>query len=216
MMKPLYYLLPILAISAFLYLQSDIVFGADSGFRDPTAAANDDTVGTGAWVNEGNVFASDDSKATRGGFAGSYISNYLKATAFGFAIPGGATIDGIEVQIEKLGGTVTDEYVQIVKADATIGTTNKADTTTSWPDADAYVTYGGAADLWDETWTSTDINDADFGVVIAADVVHPASIAVDHIQVKVYYTEASDPDVPGSAAINTGSVQIRTGSVQFR
>lgn len=210
-MRTLSFILAILAaVSVYTFVQA-----ADTGFVSPTAASNDTSVGTGAWASPENIFSSDDADASRGGFSGTFISNYLKAQTFGFSIPTGATIDGIEVQIEKLGSTVTDEHVRIVKADGTIGSENKADTTTSWPDIDAYVTYGGSTDKWSETWTAEDINDADFGVVISADVVHPASIAVDHIQIKVYYTEAAaNPAATG--AVRSSSMQIRGGTMQVR
>ena len=59
------------------------------------------------------------------------------------------------------------EAVKIVKSDGSIGTENKAseDPLTS---TEKYLQFGGGADLWSETWTAEDINDADFGVVIQA------------------------------------------------
>lgn len=65
--------------------------------------------------------------------------------------------------------TTIEQEVKIVKADGTIGTQNKASLGTWGQIANpGYTSYGGAADLWGETWTAADINDADFGVVIKA------------------------------------------------
>lgn len=64
---------------------------------------------------------------------------------------------------------VVDSEVKIVKADGSIGSTNKADTGTDWSlSNDVVASYGANNDLWGETWTAADINDSDFGAVIAA------------------------------------------------
>jgi hypothetical protein len=48
-------------------------------------------------------------------------------------------------------------------------------------------------DKWGETWTYSDINNSNFGVVLSADLIlNDMSLArVDHIQITVYYTEAT-------------------------
>ena len=61
-----------------------------------------------------------------------------------------------------------DAVVKIVKSDGSIGTTDKADTSTNWTGTDTYFSYGSYSDLWGESWTDTDINNTNFGVVIAA------------------------------------------------
>jgi len=170
---------------------------SDTGWVSPGTMADDDTVGTRAWDDPDNAKVSDGSYATLG--YETYVSHYLKATNFGFSIPVGATINGIEVGIEKRHAyvdTITDEYVKIIKSNGDIGSENKADTSTSWTgDADVYINYGDSTDLWSETWAYTDINDLDFGVVLSADVV--SSIAwVDHIRIKVYYTEGGATSAP--------------------
>lgn len=62
---------------------------------------------------------------------------------------------------------VVDDEIKIVKSDGSIGTTNKS-AGASWPTSDAYSTYGGPSDLWGETWTAEDINNANFGCVLSA------------------------------------------------
>ena len=124
----------------------------------------------------------------------SRISHYLKATNFGFAIPGGATVAGILVEIEKKGTQniycICDFRVSIVKPDGTIGATNKA-SVIDWPIADTYQSYGGSADKWGEVWTPAGINDVDFGVVLVAKFSSGTETAsVDHIRITIYYTEA--------------------------
>ena len=100
--------------------------------------ADSDVVGTIAWANPDYAKSSD----------------YLYATN----------------QLENTGNQpVIDVEVKIVKADGSIGTTNKADTNV-WivTDAQTYQPYGDNTDLWGETWTAANINDADFGVVLSA------------------------------------------------
>src|SRR3989344_5212889 len=63
-------------------------------------------------------------------------------------------------------GVVYDHRVRIIKGGA-IGSTDKA-SGTAWPGSLAYTTYGGASDLWGETWTASDINASTFGVAISA------------------------------------------------
>jgi hypothetical protein len=116
-------------------------------------------------------------------------THYLKATNFGFTIPGGSTIEGIVVEIEhkESGSTVAkDNRVRIVKG-GTIGSTDKA-SASEWPTSDAYASYGRFDDLWGETWSSTDINATDFGVALSAIGLGAGTASVDHIRITVYYS----------------------------
>src|SRR3990167_9127597 len=156
-----------------LYLYStQILFGADSGALSPATTVDDDTVGTVAWTNPNNSQASDDTYTTIT-LGQLVISHYIKATNFGFSIPAGATIDGIIVTVARKANAaagiknIQDQEIFIIKADATLGTTNKGATTTNWPTTEADATYGSSSDLWDETWSAENINDTDFGVAIS-------------------------------------------------
>jgi len=160
----------------------------------PQTMADDATVGTVAWTDPDNAKVSDDVYAYASGSG--ITSHYLKATNFGFAIPTGAIISGILIEVEKYAAGATtdikDSAIKIVKADGSIGTTNKANTTTQWPTTEAYISHGSSTDLWGEIWTAENINDADFGLVIST--IHGAVgnkqyANVDHIRITVYYTE---------------------------
>jgi hypothetical protein len=173
---------------------------ADTGWVSPGTVVSDDTVGSFAWSNPSNAKTSNDSDASASPLASDaeYDSEYLKATNFGLAVPVGSTIDGIEVEIEMscgydFGTQPTENEVKIVKSDGGIGSTNRA-TGANIPGSDSSVSYGGSSDLWGETWSSTDINDIDFGVVFSGTTYSDPFgqiISVDHIQIKVYYTESS-------------------------
>ena len=173
---------------------------ASEGPNNPGTMADDSAIGDLTWSNVDNAKTSDNSysnASTVGIEPGNQFSHYLKATNFGFSIPSGATIDGIEVKIEakktQSTGGGQDDVVKIVKSDGSIGTADKS-TDTEYTTSDVIRTYGGSSDLWSETWSDTDINDIDFGVVLAIIVSRgkgAQTVAVDHITITVTYTEAA-------------------------
>lgn len=149
------------------------------------------------WVLTGNWSSSDDSWSL---VIGGGWSKYAKMTNYGFSIPTGATIDGIEVEVERhsladSGGDFgVDLSVRLVKGGTFTGD-DKADTTTHWPTTDAYKTYGGATDLWGETWTAADINSTGFGFGFSGVNNSPTfnRLFGDHARITVYYTEGGGP-----------------------
>lgn len=64
------------------------------------------------------------------------------------------------------GADIHDNAIKIVKSDGSIGTTNKSIGKWSSGGVFAYVSAGGTNDVWGETWTATDINSSNFGVVL--------------------------------------------------
>src|SRR3990172_8201258 len=102
--------------------------------------ADDATVGTLAWSNVSYIAAHDTQYATRV-MNGTAITHYLKATNFAFTLPSTATVLGIFVEIERQmkftgsppsDGDILDSVVKIVKADGTLGATNKGFTSVPW------------------------------------------------------------------------------------
>jgi hypothetical protein len=167
---------------------------ATSVTMSPGTVVDDATVGTVVWIDPNNAKASDNAYASAANVNTALYSHYLKATNFGFSIPTGATINGIVVEIEKKRGgySVFDEVVSIVKANGTIGTTNKA-INANWGTTDTYASYGSSSDLWGETWSSTDINNTNYGMVLEASLRAgidglQSTAYVDHIRITVYYT----------------------------
>lgn len=162
----------------------------DTGWHSPGTMANDAATGTKVWNNPDNAKSSDDNYADSIGGVGGGSSNYLVATNFGFAIPLGATIEGIEVEFERkanLADNVSDFKIYIVKADGTYGAENKS-AAGFWSTVEAYFSYGGAADLWSLAWSAANINHANFGVGLSVLMQANGRAYVDHIRIKVYYT----------------------------
>jgi hypothetical protein len=164
-----------------------------AGPNSPGTIVSDATIGTQVWTDPGNAAASDDSRAVAAGLgAANTTSEYLLVTNFGFSIPGGATIDGITVALERSAtqaSRVNTNEVKIVKG-GVIGSENKADGA-AWPTTEASLNYGGVADLWSETWSVADINASNFGVVIGASATASGTrdAQVDHVTITVDYTE---------------------------
>lgn len=158
----------------------------------PSTVANDATVGSIAWTNPGNVTADDASDATI--VNNDSISQYIKATNFGFSLAATEVIDGIEVTVNrKCTGGCQDNSIKLVKGGTIGGTDNSA--AASWTGSYASNTVGSSSDLWGQTWLYSDINDSSFGVAfssVMSDVIDTASI--DFITITVYHHTGSLPD----------------------
>ena len=156
--------------------------------------ADDSLVGAIAWT------VGSPSSATKSSGLGTSATHYLKATNFGFAIPTGATIVGIQARINKRGtysddgaGTiyneVDDQYVRIIKG----GTVQTAQNRPAgvWPSVNGDSFHGGSSDLWGQTWTYTDINASNFGLAVTANLyrqIASTTAVVNSVQLTVYYT----------------------------
>jgi len=163
--------------------------------------------GSVAWSNPDNAKASDNTYATiyLGPQGGDYYTNYLQATNFGFNIPAGNIIIGILVAIKKARTCeaytgITTSAVRLVKNGTIVGN-NYCDSL--WPASDTYSYHGGSNDLWGLTLTVSDVNSANFGVVLQAEIwsatLPPGGAVtgyVDHIQMTVYY--APPPSINGA------------------
>lgn len=173
-----------------------------TGYESPGTVVDDAAVGTAIWSTPTNAKTSDNVYTASAGGRYGATSHYLKSTNFGFSVPTGATVDGIIVQIERKPNNpnvISDSRVSIVKATGAIGTTNKK-IAGYWPTTEAYYTYGSSSDKWGETWTSANINDADFGVVLSTSMAANAVATVDHVRITVYYTVPG----PSNFYINIG------------
>ncbi len=159
------------------------------------------STGTGvAWLNPDNAKTSNNAYATSS-IMNNQITQYLKATKFEFDIPSDATINGIEVDIEKKATNndmiagVVDNSIKLIKGGIAEGD-NYADVYTFWPTTDSDVTYGSSGDMWGLNLTPADINSNDFGIQVSA--IHdmsPSAIdtcSIDHVRITVYYTPKSN------------------------
>jgi hypothetical protein len=142
----------------------------------------------------------------------SQTTEYLRVTDFDFAIPSGATIDGIEVSVERsrTGGTAgnNDHTIQLTKDGTSRVGSNKA-VAGSWPlTTDGVAAYGGAADLWGTTWTDSEINASTFGVHVRGQngASGGPTLRVDHVTITVTYTESAPTIEPSGSLTPAGSL----------
>ncbi len=147
--------------------------------------------GAKIWAKPSFALDSDDSSTTVDFTPVTSTSEYLACSnPIGVSIPPNATIQGIEVQIEKsmlLGfGDLVDDTVSLVKNGAVVG--DNYAIAGAWPATDTYVAYGGAADLWGSPWKPSHFNST-FGVVLSA-AGDFRTATVDHMQVRVTYVDS--------------------------
>jgi hypothetical protein len=181
-----------------------LLWALSSGPRSAGLGVN--VAGAGIdWLTPTNIYLSDDARATTA-LAASDVSDLLRSTTYGFAIPAGSAIDGIVAEFERSksgAGTCEDLSVRAVKAGVEVGAENAV--AGAWPGADAYLSYGNATYKWATTWSDAEINANGFGVSIAAQETtgaNPCTARVDHVRITVYYT----PGGRKALIINVGSL----------
>ena len=142
------------------------------------------------WTNNG-VLGVMENPATAGADAAEYVvtelargendqTEYLQLTGFGFAIPGGNTVNGIKVEflgqytLNNIAASGYPQVSQISLVDAGTIETYTPTTTAQWPQSlTVPASYGGSSDLWNRAsgyWTAAKVNAATFGVAIRAKV----------------------------------------------
>jgi hypothetical protein len=155
-----------------------------------------------AWVNPGNIVSDNASEAqiTAATYDSPDISQILVASNFALAVPGGATIDGIIVEVDRrsiIANSGKDFRVQLAKGTtfANLVGSNLAVPATIWPTTTAVATYGGAANLWGTTWTQAEVTASSFAVMLSCQAnIANADVGVDFIRVTVHYTAAVGGD----------------------
>lgn len=170
---------------------------ATSGPLYPSTLTPDGS-GTVAWSNLTNLSADDATYATAV-FSPYDYTDVVDATAFGFAIPGGSTIDGIVVEVQGKVNTADDSGIYsilLLKAGTPTGDNKGSSDPFVFTASDTTKTWGGAADLWGTTWTVSDINNSGFGFQFYAQWDDSGSlggtrtVSVDFVRITVHYTAA--------------------------
>lgn len=97
------------------------------------------------------------------------FSRDLQSSNYGFSIPTGATILGIEVLVQYQSTFssptmyISDTLVSLLKGGVVVGNSNHSMSPAFTATNVTPVNYGGSTDLWGTTWTPADINAAGFG-----------------------------------------------------
>lgn len=133
-------------------------------------------------------------------------TNYLVCTNLDTNIPTGASIEGIQIYIDRYNsftgdGTVTinDDAIYLTKNGTdTVGNNKSTGATWASLDTDTYDYYGGVSDLWGASWTASEINDDNFGVMISPNLAYDSGSGengsdakIDHVYVEITFTDNS-------------------------
>ena len=167
---------------------------ATEGPRTAEYIRSDASIGVEPWTNPHAAAVTDASYAVASAGVAS-DSQMLVATQYGFQIPPGSVISGIEVSYRRFADlqgddfSVSDKAVRIVKADIP----GMADRSSlgQWPAGIQTVVYGSDTDLWGETWSPDEINANQFGVGLGVEFrAGPPDYAfayVDSVTITVHY-----------------------------
>ena len=153
-------------------------------------------IGTGgvAWSNPGNIISSNNVYATVNLSNTNTSAQALVATNFGFDIPIHSTIDGIVATFQRKASAdnvIRDSHIYLVHNNTLIGN-NKISAPAYWSTVEGDVSFGGPADNWGATLTSSIVQDSSFGVLTDAiwqNAYTGTEIAsVDSVVITLYYT----------------------------
>lgn len=166
---------------------------ASQGPNLPSAAVNDAGVGSDSWSSLSSIYGLGSAFAS--GFI-TLTTQYAKTTGYGFSIPSGATITGIEVKfvgrVSTSSGTSGGiiQTAKIVKGGTITGTAQDTDNNILSAVSDVTVILGGSSNLWGTTWTDSDINASNFGVAISINATGGKFMdcGCNSIEITVYYT----------------------------
>ncbi len=152
----------------------------ETDWKSPTATGD----GYNQWSNPANTFTSDDL------YAEEEVPNEIQDWYnFNFNVPNGATIDGIEVNVEATASSISG-------ADAALswdgGFSYTSEALNTWSISEENKTFGGPGDTWGRTWSSDDFTNSNFGIRLTRSPHNPGTnLSVDYIIIKVYYTYVS-------------------------
>ena len=180
------------------------------------------SAGTGSGLtNSSNITSSNDTYATASHTFTEYNYAYetLDATNFGFEIPVGATIIGVQMRVEgskdASGGVIMYEDGSD-DGPALKGVTGSTDGDVGVPDTEAYQLFplgSSENDLWGATIGVSDVNDSSFGVSIPfsfSGESETIDLSVDNVQMKVFYEPLNTGWVSPGTTSESGSGEAWT------
>ncbi len=197
-------------LKSFFHKIIPFAFASSSGPNSPgTVVDNND--GSNAWSNPSNATASDGSYATAVIGDGD-STNLLKATNFGFSVPGGASIDGViwEAKVDSTNHASDNSSVLVIN-DSVDYSSDAGSTFSGWS-GEFYHSWGESDVVYGSGVSASDVNATGFGFAVSAYCTSEISCTgsgtekVDHMRMTVYYSS-------GSAAINiSGTVYTDEGT----
>jgi hypothetical protein len=196
------------------------VMADTTGFRNPAAqAAESGGDGNGYETNAADAFAQDGAAAED---RDSGTNTALSCTDagkdrhryynYGFSIPGGVTVNGIEVRLEVELDNATGYICTQLSWDGGV-TWTASKQTPNLGGSPAVYTLGSAADAWDRSWSASEFANSTFRVRVI-DVANGASarFRLDWVGAQVHYTLAP-PDSTGPVTSSVGAADAGGSNV---
>lgn len=186
---------------------------ASTGNTNPSANTTEAGSGGLNWVNPGNVYTANNTRATcTAPGASSNVATifpFINVTGFGFSVPSDATITGVTCGIDRSrsGGSTGEirfNTVQLIVGGARSGTAKSS--ATNFPTTEAYQTFGANNNLWGASLTPTNVNASNFGIsvrLIGSTATTNRVGNIDHIRVNVAYA------LPGDRTARVDSITLR-------
>ncbi len=214
------FVLSALALSLFLVAGPREATADSTGFRNPAAqAVASGGDGDGYETNAAQAFtdsngeAEDRDSGTNGTLSctdtGKDRHNFYN---YGFSVPAGAAINGIEVLVGARLDSATGFICAQISWDAGV-TWTTAKQTANLTSSFANYTLGGAGDTWGRTWSTTELSNANFRLRVI-DVANNTSgrFRLDWVAAQVHYTPAA-PDTTGPATSDVTATDAGGGAV---
>lgn len=202
-MRPIYgafavILLVAVALAGTFIGGEQVALGDATSGNNSGTVANDTNIGLAAWDTPTNAQgACDSTTSTVDLNAGdTLVSNYLKATNFGFSIPTGATINGVETVI-RLRASANNQFPTLNTRIVTGGTVQTTSTVGGLHQVNsslANYTFGGPTELYGQSLTESTVENSGFGLAlyITGDA---DNYYVDCYAMTVYYTPVASASV---------------------
>ncbi|MCL5675933.1 MAG: DNRLRE domain-containing protein, partial [Patescibacteria group bacterium] len=150
--------------------------------------------GDGVFATDTNSGATNNSDCSN---SGTGVDRHIFYN-YNLSIPAGATVNGIEVRQDLKTNSLSRSPFTCVQLSWDGGTNWTAVKQTSLTSQDLTPYYfGGAADLWSRSWSSSDFSNANFRVRLSngdTDNSHSdTDYSLDWVPVRIYYTQDTTP-----------------------
>jgi len=152
-----------------------------------------------AWTSPGNATGEADDNVASVTLASMQGAKFLVLNHFGFSLPAGATVTGIQVEIRASSSGPTMIMWLTKDSEDTVGMDKYADLSESLE----WVVVSEEDELWGTTWTPAEINASTFGVITDVSTYSspPGTVRVDAVRVSIYYDYEEPPPSEGGGVI---------------
>jgi len=181
-------------------------YGPGVAQADVTSAQSPSAAAGTSWTTPANALTSNSVYTTYN----VATQNYLQLTGFGFAIPAGATINGVQASVRGLssGSNNANRTIQVgltTNGTALAGTAKTQILTATV----ANYALGTTSDVWGAALTAANVNASTFGVLIRDnDTTVSGIFSIDYVSLTITYTLESTKPV-----ITTFTVPVTSSSL---